>query len=116
MPGFGSGRIAFTETLSGGGTGRLYTVTIAKFHDDAWGRFSLGVLRMSAVMIRCPATGHAVSTAIEIEPAVFRKLPKVAARMHCPACGHEHVWMTSSAWLSGEPRVVEVPPRETEAA
>ena len=47
---------------------------------------------MSAVMIRCPITGRAVSTAIETEPSVFRKLPKVAARMHCPACGQDHVW------------------------
>ena len=71
---------------------------------------------MSSVMIRCPATGRAVSTAIETEPAVFRKLPRIAARMQCPACGLEHVWMTSPAWLSGEPRAVELPRRETEAA
>jgi hypothetical protein len=38
---------------------------------------------------------------------VFRKLPKVAARMHCPACGKDHVWTVSSAWLAGEPRLVE---------
>ena len=62
---------------------------------------------MSSVMIRCPATGRAVSTAIETEPSVFRKLPKVAARMHCSACGKEHVWTVSSAWLAGEPRLVE---------
>jgi hypothetical protein len=62
---------------------------------------------MSSVMIRCPATGRAVSTAIETEPSVFRKLPKVAARMHCPACGKDHVWTVSSAWLAGEPRLVE---------
>ena len=34
---------------------------------------------MRSVMIRCPATGNAVSTAIETEPSAFRKLPKVAA-------------------------------------
>jgi predicted RNA-binding Zn-ribbon protein involved in translation (DUF1610 family) len=62
---------------------------------------------MSSVMIRCPNTGLAVSTAIETESAVFRQLPKVASRMICPACGQEHVWMRSSAWLSGEPRLVE---------
>ena len=47
---------------------------------------------MSSVMIRCPNTGRAVSTAIEIEPSVFRKLPKISARMLCPACGQEHDW------------------------
>lgn len=58
---------------------------------------------MSSVMIRCPSTGEAVSTAIETEPNVFRRLPKVAARMHCPACGEEHVWSVDSAWLANEP-------------
>jgi hypothetical protein len=63
---------------------------------------------MSSVMIRCPVTGRAVSTAIETEPNVFRKLPKVAARMCCPACGQDHMWTISSAWLAGEPRPVEL--------
>ena len=71
---------------------------------------------MSSVMIRCPATGHPVSTAIETEPSVFRKLPKVAARMHCPACGQEHLWTVSSACLAGEPRLVEQPAPKVEAA
>ena len=62
---------------------------------------------MSAVMIRCPVTGRAVSTEIETEPSVFHKLPKVSARMHCPTCGQEHVWTIGSAWLAGEPRLVE---------
>ena len=61
---------------------------------------------MSSVMIRCPNTGRPVSTAIETEPSVLRRLPKIAARMQCPACGQEHIWMTSSAWLAGEPRLV----------
>jgi hypothetical protein len=61
---------------------------------------------MSLVMIRCPDTGRAVSTEIEAEPAVFRKLPAVAARMQCPACGRDHVWTISSAWLAGKPRLV----------
>ncbi len=62
---------------------------------------------MSSVMIKCPVTGRPVSTAIETEPSVLRQLPKIAARMRCPACGQEHVWMTSSAWLAGEPLLVE---------
>jgi hypothetical protein len=72
---------------------------------------------MSSVMIRCPATGRAVSTAIETESSVFRKLPRVAARMHCPACGQDHVWSVSSAWLAGGPRPVEqTVPSTVEAA
>ncbi len=62
---------------------------------------------MSAVMIRCPSTGRSVSTAIETEPSVFRQLPDVEARMHCPVCGQDHVWTTSAAWLSGGPRLVD---------
>jgi len=62
---------------------------------------------MSSVMIRCPNTGRSVSTAIETEPSVFRQLPNVKAHMFCSACGQEHVWITSSAWLAGEPRLVE---------
>jgi len=64
---------------------------------------------MSSVMIKCPSTGRSVSTAIETEPSVLRLLPKIAARMRCPACGQEHVWMTNSAWLAGEPRLVDGP-------
>ena len=55
---------------------------------------------MGAVMIRCPRTGRAVSTAIETEPAVFSRLPEVAGRMQCAECGEEHVWSASEAWLS----------------
>jgi len=62
---------------------------------------------MSSVMIRCPITGKPVSTAIEVEPAVFRKLPKLSARMLCPDCGQEHVWAVSSAWLDNEPRLID---------
>lgn len=58
---------------------------------------------MSSVMIRCPTSGRAVSTEIEIEPNVFRRLPDIGARMHCPACGQEHVWRIGEAWLAGEP-------------
>ena len=58
---------------------------------------------MSSVMIRCPVTGRAVSTAIETEPSVFRKLPKITAHMRCPACRQDHEWTMSSAWLAGEP-------------
>ncbi len=72
---------------------------------------------MSSVMIRCPVTGEPVSTAIEVEPSVFRRLPKVSARMLCPACGQEHVWATGSAWLADERRLIDAgQPSETEAA
>jgi hypothetical protein len=72
---------------------------------------------MSSVMIRCPSTGRAVSTAIEMEPSDFHRLPNLRARMLCPACGQEHGWMTGSAWLLGEPRLSAFAmPETTEAA
>lgn len=57
---------------------------------------------MGIVMIRCPATGHDVSTGIEM-PDV-EKLPSVKAKMLCPACGRVHGWTKDDAWLadSGE--------------
>ena len=57
---------------------------------------------MASVMIRCPNTGRAVSTEIETEPCVFRNLPRIAAHMACPACGHEHAWTKDDAWLAAE--------------
>lgn len=62
---------------------------------------------MSSVMITCPNTGKSVSTAIEVEPSEFRRLPKIASRMRCSVCGEEHVWLISSAWLAGQPRLVD---------
>jgi hypothetical protein len=72
---------------------------------------------MSMVMINCPVTGRAVSTAIETEPASFRRLPTVIAHMRCPACQQDHEWTIGSAWLSGEPRLVaQVRPKKIAAA
>ncbi len=55
---------------------------------------------MGAVTIRCPRTGHAISTGIETEPSVFDRLPAVAASVRCSACGEEHFWTTRDAWLA----------------
>jgi hypothetical protein len=57
---------------------------------------------MSAVMIKCPNTGRAVSTQIETEPCVFEKLPSVLSRTTCPVCGEVHVWTRKQAWLAEE--------------
>lgn len=73
---------------------------------------------MSTVMIRCPTTGRAVSSAIEIEPGVFHQLPPMSARMQCPACGQEHGWNVDDAWLSDEAaaEAKDAPAAENEAA
>jgi len=62
---------------------------------------------MSLISIKCPRTGHPVPAAIETEPNVFRQLPSIDARMFSPACGRQHVWAVSSAWLSDELHMVE---------
>ena len=68
---------------------------------------------ISPVMIMCT---RAVSTAIEVESSVFRRLPKLAGRMYCPVCGEEHIWSTGSAWLLGEPRPMDKAPKKVDAA
>ena len=57
---------------------------------------------MGIIMIRCPATGHDVSTGIEMPDVVL--LPSVKAKMVCPACGRVHDWTKDDAWQaeSGE--------------
>ena len=62
---------------------------------------------MGSVMIRCPNTGRAVSTAIETEPAVFRKIaegfqPDALSGLRRGACLVGNVRLAR-----GEPRLVE---------
>jgi hypothetical protein len=57
---------------------------------------------MGVVMIRCPASGRDVSTGIEVDAATFDALPNVSSRMHCPACGAQHDWSKTEAWLADD--------------
>ena len=52
---------------------------------------------MGIIMINCPATGHGVSTGIEV--CTTDQLPVVVATTVCPACGREHAWTKNEAWL-----------------
>jgi hypothetical protein len=56
--------------------------------------------RMSVLMIRCPATGQAISTGIETDQNNLNKIPNVLARTRCPMCRLEHVWWKREAWLA----------------
>ena len=49
--------------------------------------------RASILMVRCPNTGHELSTGIEMDAGTFVQLPE---------CGHDHILSTREAWL-GEP-------------
>ena len=60
---------------------------------------------MAAMMIRCPVTGRDIATGIETELSVFMRLPAVESRLHCPACGGEHVWTKLEAWLERSPKL-----------
>ena len=55
---------------------------------------------MSAILIKCPATGRSVSTGIEIDSDTFNVLPDVGVETECAACGGKHLWRKSDAWLS----------------
>ena len=55
---------------------------------------------MSLILIKCPTTGRAVSTGIEIDGETFKILPDVGVETKCPACAGTHIWRKSDAWLS----------------
>jgi hypothetical protein len=52
---------------------------------------------MGIIMINCPATGHGVSTGIEV--CATDQLPIVTATTVCPECGRVHEWTKNEAWL-----------------
>ena len=68
---------------------------------------------MAMVMIRCPVTGHRVSTGIETVPESVNLIPPINARLVCPGCGHMHVWSILEAELVNEQleEADEIPPR-----
>jgi hypothetical protein len=53
---------------------------------------------MGVLMIKCPSTGHAVSTGIEM--SAVERLPIVIATAKCSACGRVHEWTVNDAWLA----------------
>ena len=55
---------------------------------------------MAILMIKCPVTGHAVSTGIDVEVDTFVQLPNVSSEINCPVCGSQHIWQKSDAWLT----------------
>jgi hypothetical protein len=80
----------------------LAVTHVAVGHATAKVRCPLGRNRieeeiMGIIMINCPATGHGVSTGIEV--CTTDQLPVVVATTVCPACGREHEWTKNEAWL-----------------
>jgi hypothetical protein len=53
---------------------------------------------MGVLMIKCPSTGRAISTGIEM--SAVERLPIVIATAKCSACGRVHEWTVNDAWLA----------------
>ena len=58
---------------------------------------------MGMVMIKCPETGSAIPTGVEMERDRFRQSAVFFARTPCPLCQANHEWFARDAWVE-EPR------------
>jgi hypothetical protein len=54
---------------------------------------------MGTVMVKCPDTGHDISTGIVADRASFNATPVFFARVYCPVCRAEHEWFAKEAWV-----------------
>ena len=54
---------------------------------------------MGIVMIKCPQTGHAVSTGIRVDREKFRSSAVFFARTYCAICEANHEWFAREAWV-----------------
>jgi hypothetical protein len=55
---------------------------------------------MGIVMMRCPATGRAISTGIDTDPVRFSRTVVFMGRTFCPHCRVEHEWFARDAWVA----------------
>ena len=58
---------------------------------------------MGTLMIRCPATGHEISTGIKADRYEFTCTPVFFADAYCPICDVNHRWFARDAWVSEPP-------------
>lgn len=58
---------------------------------------------MSTIMVICPVTCREISTGIETEADVLRRLPRIQSTVYCPECGEKHFWTCDDALLSEAP-------------
>jgi hypothetical protein len=54
---------------------------------------------MGIIMVKCPDTGHDISTGIVADRASFNATPVFFARVYCPMCRTEHEWFAKEAWV-----------------
>ncbi|WP_225185564.1 hypothetical protein [Bradyrhizobium sp. NBAIM01] len=62
---------------------------------------------MGMVMIKCPETGRAISTGIEMDRERFRCSVVFFSRTYCEMCAATHEWFAKEAWVyeTGSPGV-----------
>ena len=58
---------------------------------------------MGTLMIKCPETGRAIATGIEIDRSSFNCMPVFFGRTLCAICQTQHEWFAKAAWVR-EPR------------
>jgi hypothetical protein len=54
---------------------------------------------MGTLMIKCPKTGSAISTGIQMEQSTFNNTPVFFACTLCPICQIQHEWFARAAWV-----------------
>ena len=59
---------------------------------------------MGMVMVKCPQTGHAIPTGIEIDRESFGRSTVFFSRTRCPICRADHAWFAREAWID-EPSI-----------
>ena len=54
---------------------------------------------MGIVMVKCPQTGHDISTGIVADRDRFNATPVFFSQVYCPLCRIEHEWFAKEAWV-----------------
>jgi hypothetical protein len=54
---------------------------------------------MGIVMVKCPQTGHDISTGIVADRDSFNATPVFFSQVYCPLCCVEHEWFAKEAWV-----------------
>jgi hypothetical protein len=55
---------------------------------------------MFEIMIRCPNTSREIFTGVLSDPGSFALTSFFVSHVSCPACGQQHRWSKSDAWLN----------------
>jgi predicted RNA-binding Zn-ribbon protein involved in translation (DUF1610 family) len=63
---------------------------------------------MNPLVFRCPQTGDLVDTGLDIHihRPTLENVQPITVLVHCPHCGHRHVWKLADGWIR-EPRLAQ---------